>query len=209
MMVMAGFDENIVREYFEVNGFFVRQLRKYSVQSRKKRADEEIDMVVFNPSVSAKTTESQSFQLFSGDVARIRRAVVVVKGWHTSRFTPAMLRSSRKIFDFLKKDVLNQAESYFRFDDPGVDATVAAESASFSKILVLPGLPTADPQRSESIELLKEGGIDGIIAFSTILENLVRHVEVNHSYQKSDLLQLLRILKLYDMVKTPQMNLFN
>jgi hypothetical protein len=26
---MAGFDENIVREYFELNGFFVRQLRKY------------------------------------------------------------------------------------------------------------------------------------------------------------------------------------
>lgn len=206
---MAGFDENIVREYFEVNGFFVRQLRKYSVQSRKKRADEEIDMVVFNPAVVGGAGESSSFQLFSGDVARIRRAVVVVKGWHTSRFTPAMLRSSSKIFDFLKKDVLNKAESYFRFDEPGVDEAVAAEAASFSKILVLPGLPTADPLRSESIELLKERGIDGIIAFSTILENLLRHVEVNHSYQKSDLLQLLRILKLYDMVKTPQMTLFN
>ena len=47
---MAGFDENIVREYFELNGFFVRQLRKYLVQSRKKRADEEIDLVVYNPS---------------------------------------------------------------------------------------------------------------------------------------------------------------
>jgi hypothetical protein len=186
---MAGFDENIVREYFEVNGFFVRQLRKYSVQSRKKRADEEIDMVIFNPAVAGDAGETSSFQLFSGDVARIRRAVVVVKGWHTSRFTPAMLRSSSKIFDFLKKDVLNKAESYFRFDEPG--------------------LPTADPLRSESIELLKERGIDGIIAFSTILENLLRHVEVNHSYQKSDLLQLLRILKLYDMVKTPQMTLFN
>ncbi len=46
---MAGFDENIVREYFELNGFFVRQLRKYLVQSRKKRADEEIDLVVYNP----------------------------------------------------------------------------------------------------------------------------------------------------------------
>lgn len=206
---MAGFDENIVREYFEVNGFFVRQLRKYSVQSRKKRADEEIDMVVFNPAVAGDAAEASSFQLFSSDVVQIRRAVVVVKGWHTSRFTPAMLRSSSKIFDFLKKDVLNKAESYFRFDEPGIDEAVAAESASFSKILVLPGLPTADPLRSESIELLKERGIDGIIAFSTILENLLRHVEVNHSYQKSDLLQLLRILKLYDMVKTPQMTLFN
>ena len=41
-----------------------------------------------------------------------------------------------------------------------------------------------------------------------ILENLLRNVEVNHSYQKSDLLQMMRILKIYDMVKEPQMNLF-
>ncbi len=46
------------------------------------------------------------------------------------------------------------------------------------------------------------------ITFSTILENLLRNVEVNHSYQKSDLLQMMRILKIYDMVKEPQMNLF-
>ena len=83
-----------------------------------------------------------------------------------------------------------------------------AESAGFRKILVLPGLPTSDPQRTESIELLKEGGVDGIVTFSTILENLLRNVEVNHSYQKSDLLQLMRILKLYDMLKEPQMNFF-
>ena len=70
------------------------------------------------------------------------------------------------------------------------------------------GLATAEPHRSESIELLRERGVDGMIAFSTILENLLRKVEVNHSYQKSDLLQLMRILKIYDMVKEPQMNLF-
>ncbi len=200
---MAGFDENIVREYFELNGFFVRQLRKYAVQSRKKRADEEIDLVVYNPQAPAEAQE-RGFQLFSSDMAKIRRAIVVVKGWHTSRFSPATLKSSSKVFDFLKKDVLNKAEDYFNLDGSGVDL----DDGGFAKILVLPGLPTAEPQRSESIELLKERGVDGIIAFSTILENLLRNVEVNHSYQKSDLLQLMRILKIYDMVKEPQMNLF-
>jgi hypothetical protein len=204
---MAGFDENIVREYFELNGFFVRQLRKYLVQSRKKRADEEIDLVVYNPNASLEGGAA-GFQLFSADMVKIRRAIVVVKAWHTSRFTPAMLKSSSRVFDFLKKDVLNKAETYFSFDESEVDpAEVAA--GSFTKILVLPSLPTNDPQRSESIELLKAGGVDGIITFSTILENLLRNVEVNHSYQKSDLLQLMRILKIYDMVKEPQMNLFN
>lgn len=205
---MAGFDENIVREYFELNGFFVRQLRKYAVQSRKKRADEEIDMVVYNPN-APKTAPDLSFQLFSSDMQHIRRAIVVVKGWHTSRFSPATLKSSTRVFDFLKKDVLSKAESYFNFEKEGVDPELAAQQASFAKILVLPGLPTSDPQRSESIDLLKARGVDGIIAFSTILENLLRNVEVNHSYQKSDLLQLMRILKIYDMVKEPQMSLFS
>jgi hypothetical protein len=204
---MAGFDENIVREYFELNGFFVRQLRKYLVQSRKKRVDEEIDLVVYNPNAPMDGVPS-GFQLFSADMAKIRRAVVVVKAWHTSRFTPAMLKSSSRVFDFLKKDVLNKAETYFSFDGSEVDPEVVG-SGGFTKILVLPSLPTSDPQRSESIELLKERGVDGIITFSTILENLLRNVEVNHSYQKSDLLQLMRILKIYDMVKEPQMNLFN
>lgn len=200
---MAGFDENIVREYFELNGFFVRQLRKYAVQSRKKRADEEIDLVVYNPQAEGDET-GRGFQLFSGDVTRIRRAIVVVKGWHTMRFTPATLRSSTKVFDFLKKDVLSKAGDYFNLDGSEVEL----EGQGFAKLLVLPGLPTAEPHRSESIELLRERGVDGIIAFSTILENLLRKIEVNHSYQKSDLLQLMRILKIYDMVKEPQMNLF-
>ena len=203
---MAGFDENIVREYFELNGFFVRQLRKYLVQSRKKRADEEIDLVVYNPNAPIDGVPA-GFQLFSADMAKIRRAIVVVKAWHTSRFTPAMLKSSSRVFDFLKKEVLNKAETYFSFDEGEVDSEVVG-SGGFTKILVLPSLPTSDPQRTESIELLKEQGVDGIITFSTILENLLRNVEVNHSYQKSDLLQMMRILKIYDMVKEPQMNLF-
>ena len=203
---MAGFDENIVREYFELNGFFVRQLRKYLVQSRKKRADEEIDLVVYNPNAPIDGVPA-GFQLFSADMAKIRRAIVVVKAWHTSRFTPAMLKSSSRVFDFLKKEVLNKAETYFSFEESEVDPKVVG-TGGFTKIQVLPSLPTSDPQRTESIELLKEQGVDGIITFSTILENLLRNIEVNHSYQKSDLLQMMRILKIYDMVKEPQMNLF-
>ena len=203
---MAGFDENIVREYFELNGFFVRQLRKYLVQSRKKRTDEEVALAVYNPGAPVDGVPL-GFQLFSADMVKIRCAVVVVKAWHSSRFTPAMLRSSPRIFDFLKKDVLKKTDGYFSFDDSEIDLE-AAGRGGFSKILVLPGLPTSDPQRSESIELLKECGVDGIITFSTILENLLRNVEVNHSYQKSELLQLMRVLKIYDMVKEPQMSLF-
>lgn len=204
---MAGFDEHIVREYFELNGFFVRQLKKYQVQSRKKQAEEEITLSVYHPGAPVGSAET-GFQLFSADMLKIRSALVVVKAWHTSRFTPAMLKSSSRIFEFLKKDVLNRAESYFQSDEIHGEAALPEELSALKKILVLPAIPTSDPQRSEAIALLKEVGVDGIITFSTILENVLRNVEVNHSYQKSDLLQLMRVLKIYDMVKEPQMNLF-
>ena len=201
---MSGFDENIVREYFELNGFFVRQLRKYQVQSRKKRFDEEIDMLIYNPKADKKIRQS-AFQLFSNDIVHIHRAIVVVKAWHSSRFTPAILRSGTKVFDFLKKDVLSKVNDYFDLND--ID--LGNSDAVFKKILIIPSLPSGEPHRSESITLLKEQGIDGIISFATILESLIKSIEINHSYQKSDLLQLIRILKIYDMIKEPQMTFFD
>jgi hypothetical protein len=46
---MSAIDEGIVREYFEQNGFLVRQVRKYQVMARRKSGDEEIDLIVYNP----------------------------------------------------------------------------------------------------------------------------------------------------------------
>ena len=168
---MSGFDENIVREYFELNGFFVRQLRKYQVQSRKKRIDEEIDMLIYNPKASADEAIN-NFQLFSQDVTSIRQAIIVVKPWHSSKFTPAILRSETKVFDFLKKEVLNKASDYFNLNE----IELTKETQSFKKILVIPSLPSGEPHRSESITLLKEQGIDGIISFATILELSLIHI---------------------------------
>ena len=39
---MSAIDEGIVREYFEQNGFLVRQPRKYQVVARRKTGDEEV-----------------------------------------------------------------------------------------------------------------------------------------------------------------------
>ena len=41
-----------------------------------------------------------------------------------------------------------------------------------------------------------------------MLADLVSETEVNRNYQKSDLLQIIRILKNYDFFKEPQMELF-
>jgi hypothetical protein len=194
---MAAIDEGIVREYFEQNGFLVRQMRKYQVQARRKTSDEEIDLLVYNPSWKGGARKPDFF-LFSNELPFIHRAVVSVKPWHTDVFSPGMLKSSPEIFRFLEEKVLKKAETIFP-SDAGEDLT---------KILVLPGLPTAEPFRSQSVEVLKEKGVDGIISFRSMLLDLIDKVEVNRSYGKSDTLQVIRILKNYDLLNNGQLDMF-
>ena len=200
---MAGFDEQIVREYFELHGFLVRQVRKYQVQSRKKLAEEEIDLLVYNPSYTAQERKP-NFLLFATELPYVHRAMVVVKAWHTThRFTPAMLKSSSEVFKFLEKNVIKTVENQFLDEE-----SEGMSESDLLKVLVLPGLPTQEPHRGESIQLLRERGVDGIISFRSMLLDIMQKIEVNRNYSKSDTLQILRILKNYDLVKDPQMGLF-
>ncbi len=198
---MSAIDEGIVREYFEQNGFLVRQVRKYQVQARRKTGDEEVDLVVYNPAYSRNSRRPEFF-LFANELAYIHRAIVVVKGWHTGRFTPNMLKSSPEIFRFLEENVLKEVTRFFP-----VDAEEPGNAPDVMKILVLPSLPTAEPFRSQSVAMLKEHGIDGIISFRSMLLDIIERVEINKSYGKSDTLQVIRILKNYDLLKDAQLDL--
>jgi hypothetical protein len=55
--------------------------------------------------------------------------------------------------------------------------------------------------------MLKERGVDGVISFRMILRDIIDRIETNRNYRKSDTLQLLRILKTYDFLKEPQLDL--
>jgi hypothetical protein len=197
---MSAIDEGIVREYFEQNGFLVRQVRKYQVSARKKTGDEEIDLLVYNPSW-LRGSKRPDFFLFSNELPLVHRAMIAVKGWHTGVFTPTMLKSSPEIFRFLEDNVLKEATRFFPVD------AGSEESADLTKILVLPSLPTQEPFRSQSVELLKERGVDAIISFRSMLLDLVDKVEINRNYGKSDTLQVMRILKNYDLLKDAQLDL--
>jgi hypothetical protein len=200
---MSAIDEDIVREYFEQNGFLVRQSRKYQVQSRKKTGDEVIDLLVYNPRF-VRSERKAGFFLFPSELPYVHRAMVSVKGWHSGRFNPATLKSSPDIFRFLEENVQKEAHRFFS-DETLTDE----EQEDLTKILVTPGLPTQEPYRSQSVELLKERGVDGIISFRSMLIDLIDRVEVNLNYRKSDTLQILRLLKNYELLKNPQMDLFS
>jgi hypothetical protein len=206
---MAAIDEGIVREYFEQNGFFVRQMRKHAVQARRKTGEEEIDLVVYNPSWS-RDRRKPDFFLFANELPYLHRAVVSVKPWHTDVFTPGTLKSSPELFRFLEENVLREAVKLFPPEAAAVageEATGGAGAGELTKILVLPALPTQEPFRSQSVELLKARGVDCIISFRAMLLDLIDKVEVNRHYRKSDTLEVIRILKNYDLVRDPQLDL--
>lgn len=198
---MSAIDEGIVREYFEQNGFFVRQARKYQVQARRKSGEEEIDLMVFNPAWQ-RGSRKPDFFLFSSELPYMHRGIVAVKGWHTGVFTPTMLKSSPEIFRFLEEKVLKEAARLFPPEsaEPGT-------GGELTKILVLPSLPTAEPFRSQSVELLKARGVDAILSFRAMLIDLLDKIEINQNYTKSDTLQVMRILKNYDLLQDAQMDL--
>jgi len=190
---MAGVSESIGREYFELNGFLVRQLRKYVAPG--SREDDDIDFVVLNPQCQPLTGE-RPFLLRSTDLPFIERAIVILKAWHTEVFSPALLSNAPEFFRFLEKKAVREAAASFGKGGP------------LLKILVVPALPQEARARDQSIDILRSKGLDGALSFPTMLADLVTHIEANRNYQKSDLLQLIRILKTYDFFKGPQLDLF-
>ena len=190
---MSGISEAIVREYFELHGFLVRQQRKHIAPNRDE--DQAFDFLVLNPRPDGRGTELP-FILESSDLPRIERAVVVVKGWHTETFSPGLLAHAPEIFRFVEPGMFQQAEKVF---GPG---------HSLTKILVVPALPHGAEAREQSIALLRSKGVDAAIPFRTMLSDLILHTETNRNYQKSDVLQVIRILKNYDFFREPQMELF-
>lgn len=190
---MSAVSESIVREYFELNGFLIRQSRKHLAPAI--REDDDIDFLVLNPNPQARSTELP-FLLGSADLKSIERAVVILKAWHTGVFTPALLTNTPDFFRFLEKKSLGQA------------ASGLGKASDLPKILIVPALPKQAEVREQSIQILRQKGLQAAISFPTMLSDLINWVEPNRNYQKSDVLQLIRILKNYEFFKEPQLDLF-
>ncbi len=194
---MSSVSETIVREYFEALGFLVHQPRKYTVMARSRRPGEEIDFAAVRPGCEpAPAPPAAADMVATGQVlASIPRLIASVRGWHTDRFSPATLNLSPEVFRFADDVVLKEAA---RLVGPG----------SVAKVLCLPALPTDEDSKAKALGMLRQRGVDYVVLFPTMLRELARQVDVNCNYEKSDLLQTLRILKNYDLLKDEQLELF-
>jgi hypothetical protein len=189
---MAAVSETIVREFFELLGFLVRQQRKHVTPGN--RDAEVIDFFVWNPRPAdggpvplAPTVE---------ELLRLERAVVVVKGWHTETFSVARLNASPEVFRFVEPAIFRRARREF------------GAGPQPARLLVVPALPRDQALRRASLDLLRAKGVDIVLPFRAVLAELVRRTKPHRNYQKSDLLQIIRVLKHHDFIKEPQLELF-
>jgi hypothetical protein len=192
---MSAVNEWIVREYFESLGFLTSQPHKYVAVGRHREADEEFDLLVVNPRAQALVIPTH--QIWTGqDLTEVKRAIIAVRGWHSGRFSVATFENSPELLRIVDPDVLQAAGQRM---GPGPVA----------KILCLPKLPASGELKKETIAVLKSKGIDGVLPFQTILQELIQSIDANQHYEKSDLLQLLRMLKSYDLIRDSQLELFS
>lgn len=194
---MAAVSEWMVRDYLEALGFFVLQPRKYQVTARAKRPEEEMDLLAYNP--MAQGPLRAGGLLWGGrELRAVSRAVIGVRGWHTERFSPTVLTESPEILRFTEDEAVRQAEALL---GPGPGPVV--------KILCVPSLPASKELQDQALALLKARGVDGVILFRTMLLELAAMIDESKNYDKSDLMQILRILKTYGLLKDAQLDLFH
>ena len=192
---MSSVNEWVVREYLEALGFLVRQPRKYQVVARSKGLHEEVDLLAVNPALPPGQPLPKAKLWGAAELAQVANAIVAVRGWHSEKFTAAMLASSPEIYRFAEPESVRAAEAELGAANP-------------AKILCMADLPLDPDQRAEALGFLKSRGIDGVILFRPMLLELAERIDVKKTYEKSDLLQIMRILKNYDLLKSGQMDLF-
>jgi hypothetical protein len=192
---MASVNEQIVREYFETLGFFIIQPNKHQVVARHKHDAEEIDLLIARPGPAGVANTPKHVLWGAKELMKVQRAIVSIRGWHTDRFAPATLKKNPEIFRFTELSVTKEARKIM---GPG----------SITKILCVSDMAANAAPQEEALAILRENGVDGVLSFRTMLRELVDRVDLSKNDEKSDLLQTLRILKTYDLLKDAQLDLF-
>jgi hypothetical protein len=194
-------DEWIAREYLELNGFVTMPLRKGRTQSKRSVSEEGIDLYIRNMK-HLEGDRDPDFLLFSSELRHLRSAVVCVRGWHGEKAALASMTNGADVVKYLESNVLKKVEKWFEFEH----WRELGETEFPKRILVAPVFPMQEAYRARIVAALKEKGVDGILSFKTMLLDIIDRVDTRQVYPKSQLLQFVRTLKTFDLIKDSQMN---
>ena len=178
---------SLVREFFEMEGFFVHPLKK-----RGGKRENPYDLFFINPKVYKRETD---FFLDPFSIKGIKYGIVKVLGWHKETFTVSILKKS--IDSSIWEYSVEEERKYLQ-----------KNKNEIRKILVLSRISSSSEGKENLKKFLKEKGIDHIITFEILFWTLIDKIKKNQNYT-SPILEVLRILKSYRMIKSPQLKIFN
>jgi hypothetical protein len=78
----------------------------------------------------------------------------------------------------------------------------------FLRILVIPHFPRNEQKAKLVTESLVSAGVDGVLTLRSIFENLLRQASPAKTFINQDTFHILKLLKAYDLVKEPQLDMF-
>jgi hypothetical protein len=185
---MSDLNLQMVREFFELNLFHV--LTPWQHEASAQGFDS--GPLLFVEHSDPDSSEDIPFLLQSGDAEKMHRAVVEVRAWHADRFYPSVIEGASVLAHVVSNDTAAQAQAIFH-------------GAEYRTILVISELPNTPEPRARSIQLLQKLGVQHILEFPTLLEDILTRISPHGHYAPSQTLQTMRILKRYNLVQRQQL----
>lgn len=189
---MSDINMQLVREFFELNLFYVLPHWQFEVDQRDS---EYMGALLFVEQRTPAPPMELDCLLRAGEVRGVQRAVVEVRAWHADRLYPSVIDSNPVFTRVASAQTRALAESIFG----GLD---------FKVVLVVSEFSSAPARRDQAVKSLHAQGIDHVIEFPTMLAETIRLVSVQGSYSPSQTLQTIRLLKRYGFIRRQQMELF-
>ena len=197
-------EREVIEAYFESNGFMVREAIRGDDQATRKKSAKLPVLAVYNP-LARENDSGLGFRLFTGDLSRIRSGLVGLLGWGNTAFENSLLASDARMLRHYKQETKDG-----RLDESfqaGPDMTGGA-FGDFLRLLVVPALPRSEGKLGETFSHFKELGIDGVFTLRSLLENLLRRSLPSKPCQGKSIFQFLQLMKAYDLIREPQLEMF-
>ena len=189
---------DLIRAYFEENGFWVR-LHEFASEISKTKSHFPFFEIFRSTSVSSD--QEKRFRLFTSDLARYDSSVFGLIDWQVSGFSPDLLSNDVRLIKFFRKQIDNQKALWV-----GEDLKNLMKEDQLK--LIVPALPKSENKTKDLFELLRANGINGVLTMSSVLENLLRNVPGKPESRGNPTIHLLKLLKLYGLATEPQLDIF-
>ncbi len=198
-------EREVVEAYFESNGFLVRKNLRLEETEPRKKGSLFPTLAVFNPSADVNA-EGLDFRLFTGDLSQIRSGLVALLGWGNTSFANSLMTSDARLLKYFKQEAGDARLEQSFAAGPELKGSGFDE---FLRLLVVPALPKSEGKLRETISFLAGLGIDGVFTLRSLLDNLLRQSLPTESFQGKSIFQVLQLMKAYDLVREPQLEMFS